>query len=87
MKSAAPGPGTSTVEVASVSGDGFRLLLDGEDLFVPFSEFPWFGDAAAAEIRRVERPSPDHLYWPSLDIDIAVESIRDPEKFPLISRS
>ena len=25
--------------------------------------------------------------WPNLDIDLAVESIRNPEKFPLVSRS
>jgi hypothetical protein len=24
--------------------------------------------------------------WPDLDIDLAVESIRQPEKFPLVSR-
>jgi hypothetical protein len=24
--------------------------------------------------------------WPDLDIDLAVESIRNPEKFPLVSR-
>ena len=27
-----------------------------------------------------------HLYWPGLDVDVAVESIRHPEKFPLISK-
>jgi hypothetical protein len=31
-------------------------------------------------------PSPHHLRWPDLDVDLAVESIRDPEKFPLVSR-
>ena len=30
--------------------------------------------------------SPHHLHWPALDIDLAVESIRHPEKFPLASR-
>jgi hypothetical protein len=29
---------------------------------------------------------PHHLYWPDLDIDLAVESIRHPEQFPLVSR-
>jgi hypothetical protein len=28
----------------------------------------------------------DHLYWPDLDVDLAVESIRNPERFPLVSR-
>src|SRR3546814_7518272 len=31
-------------------------------------------------------PSPQHLYWPDLDIDLAVDSIRHPERFPLVSR-
>jgi hypothetical protein len=35
---------------------------------------------------KVERPSADHLYWPQLDIDLSVHSIRDPAAFPLISR-
>ena len=87
MKSAAPGSGISRVKVADVSGDGFLLSLGDEDLFVPFAEFPWFRDASIAEITKVERPSADHLYWPALDIDLAIESIRHPEKFPLISRA
>lgn len=27
----------------------------------------------------------DFLYWPDLDIDLTVESIEHPEKFPLIA--
>jgi hypothetical protein len=31
----------------------------------------------------VRWPSPDHLHWPDLDVDLSVESIEHPEKFPL----
>jgi hypothetical protein len=75
-----------TAEVANVSPHGFWLLLDSEELFVPFSVFPWFQRATIAQISRVERPSERHLYWPELDIDLAVESIRDPGAFPLVAR-
>lgn len=85
MKSAGPGPGTFPVEVRDISAEGFRLWLDEEALVVRFAEFPWFRTATAAELTRVERPAPDHLYWPTLDIDLAVESIRHPERFPLLS--
>ena len=81
------GSGTSGVEVTNVSPFGFWLLLDGEELFLAFASFPWFRDATIAQIGRVERPSPCHLYWPDLDIDVAVESIKDPQKFPLMSRA
>ncbi len=86
MKSAGPGSGTSRVEVSSVSADGFYLRLGDEELFITFAEFPWFRQATVAELDQVERPAPDHLYWPLLDIDLAVESIRHPGKFPLVSR-
>jgi hypothetical protein len=86
MTSAALGASTSPVEVTNISQHGFWLLLDNEELFLPFSEFPWFRDVAVGKILRVELPSSDHLYWPDLDIDLAVESIRHPERFPLVSR-
>jgi hypothetical protein len=31
--------------------------------------------------------SPGHLYWPDLDVDLAVESIFHPDRFPLVSRA
>ena len=81
------GTSTSAVEVTHVFKGGFWLLLDGEELLVPFTDFPWFRNATIDQISMVEWPSRNHLYWPQLDIDISVESIRDPEAFPLISKA
>lgn len=86
-KSVPLGGSTSQAEVSNVSPHGFWLLLGTEELFVPFADFPWFRDASIGQVCRVEWPSPDHLYWPDLDIDLAVASIRDPGAFPLVSRS
>lgn len=87
MKSAAPGRSTSRVEVTNVSPHGFWLFIGEQELFVSFKEFPWFKDASIAELARVELPSSHHLYWPGLDIDLAVESITHPERYPLVSRA
>jgi hypothetical protein len=81
-----PGAHTLEAEITNVSKHGFWLLLEAEELFVPFDEFPWFRDAPIGKLLNVERPSPEHLYWPELDVDLAVDSIRYPERFPLISR-
>ena len=86
MKSAARGGTTSDVEVVSISAQGFWLLVDGEELAVPFDQFPWFRNATVAQISHLERPAPHHLHWPDLDVDLALESIRHPERFPLLSR-
>ena len=85
MTSAALGIPTSLVEVTNISRHGFWLLLEDEELFLPFTEFPWFRDVAVGKILHVELPSSNHLYWPELDVDLAVESIRHPEQFPLLS--
>src|SRR5574341_2646327 len=87
MKSALRGKPTSRVEVSNVSPGGFWLLLDERELFVSFKQFPWFQDATIREITAVERPSAHHLYWPDLDIDLAVESIEHSERYPLVSRA
>jgi hypothetical protein len=87
MASATLGADISQVEVTHVSKHGFWLLLDDEELFLPFTEFPWFKDASIGTLLNVERPRPHHLYWPDLDVDLAVESIRHPERFPLIAKS
>ena len=86
MTSAAHGIGISPVEVTNISRHGFWVLLKDEELFLPFSGFPWFRDVSIGKILHVELPSSNHLYWPELDIDLAVDSIRHPEQFPLVSR-
>ncbi len=86
MKSAPRGKSTSSVEVTNVSGNGFWLLLDDRELFVPFSKFPWFREATVRQILAVSRPSPHHLYWPEIDVDLAVDSIEHPDRYPLVSR-
>lgn len=85
MKSVQRGQGTSAVEVANVSPSGFWLLVEGRERFVPFKEFPWFRDATIAELTNVLLPSPHHLYWPALDVDLAVESLDNPDRYPLMS--
>jgi hypothetical protein len=85
MKSATLGESTSNAEVTNVSPFGLWLLLGSEELYLPYTDFPWFKTATIAQVTHVERPSPGHLYWPELDIDLAVDSIRNPAKFPLIS--
>ncbi len=75
------------VEITNVSSNGFWLLIDGNEKFVSFKIFPWFRDASIAELTNVELPSPHHLYWPALDVDLAVDSLDHPERYPLVSQA
>lgn len=86
MPSEPHGLSTSPVDVGNVTKTGFWLLIDDRELYLPFAGFPWFRGATIDALTTIERPSPDHLYWPQLDVDLSVESIEHPERFPLVSR-
>jgi len=75
------------VEVSHISQHGIWLLLRNRELFLSYQDFPWFKDAPVSSVLNVELPHPHHLYWPDLDIDLTVESIEHPERFPLMSKS
>lgn len=38
------------------------------------------------QLCEIERPTANHLYWPELALELSVDSIRNPENFPLISK-
>ena len=83
MSSEPLGIGTSTVEVTNISAHGVWLLSGERELFMPYAKFPWFKDVPVATILNVQEPTPGHFYWPDLDVDLGVESIEHPERFPL----
>lgn len=78
-----PGKSTSTTEVTNISSHGFWLLVEERELFLSYEEFPWFRDVPVKDILAVEEPTPGHFYWPALDVDLGLETIEHPERFPL----
>ena len=74
------------VEVTNISSHGIWLLVGDRELFLSFEDFPWFKDAPIGKVLRVEQVSPGHFYWPELDIDLSIETIEHPERFPLKAR-
>src|SRR5260221_10049548 len=87
VRSALRGRSILDVEVTNVSRHGFWVLLGERELFLPFNKFPWFKDVPVAQLLNVALPHPMHLYWPDLDVDLSVECIEFPERFPLVSRT
>jgi len=86
MKSETLGKSTSEAEVTQISRHGIWLLLKEKEYFLSFENFPWFKNAPVAAIHNVELLNEHHLYWPDLDVDLAVESIEHPERFPLAAK-
>ena len=73
----------SEIEVTHVSAHGIWLLTHDEELLMPYEDFPWFKEQTIGAILNVEQPSPDHYYWPMIDVDLTKEIIQHPDRFPL----
>lgn len=77
------GETTLQPEITNISSHGFWLLSSDKELFISFEEFPWFKNIPVGGILNVEEPSPGHFYWPDLDVDLSIECIEHPDRFPL----
>lgn len=74
------------VEVSIISKNGFWLLIDNEEFFLPFDKFPWFKNSTIDEITDIKKEGKHHLFWEKLDIDLTVEMIQNPDKYPLVAK-
>ena len=70
-------------QITSVESDGFWLLVQNEEFFVPFDRYPSFQNATIQQIFNFEDDG-EEFYWADLDIDIELDALRHPERFPLI---
>jgi len=77
---------TSQTEVTNISPHGFWLLINNRELLLPFDEYPWFKQAPVEAILQLEEPRPGHLHWPKLDVDLSIDSIEHPERYPLTAK-
>lgn len=86
MKSEIIGNDISKAEVLNVSPHGFWLFFAGREHFLDFDHFPWFRKATLEALFNVEVSHGDHLYWPKLDVDLNLDRIEHPEKYPLVAK-
>ena len=86
MSSSQRGINTSGIAVTDISPHGLWVLISDAELFMPFEDFPWFKKATVEQILNVVEEHPGSYCWPDLDVDLGLDSIRHPEKYPLRAR-
>jgi len=86
MSSKQPGIGISHSEVTNIGPTGFWLLIDDEEYFAPFADYPVFQKATIEQIFAVQRLSPRQFHWLALDADIELDALEHPEQYPLTWR-
>jgi len=70
-------------EVTNISSHGLWILSNEKEYFLSYEQFPWFKDKTINDITHVESFSQGHLYWENLDVDLSLDMIEHPERFPL----
>ncbi len=72
MKMSSAALGKPILEVTNVSRHGIWLYWADQEFFLPYEFYPWFKDAKVKDILDVRLESPEHLYWPELDVDLSL---------------
>jgi hypothetical protein len=84
MTSSKHGASISQAEVTNIDQFGFWILIQDSEYFLSYADFPWFRKATVDQILHVDLLHEEHLHWPELDIDLSLDSLSDPESFPLL---
>jgi hypothetical protein len=64
--------------------EGIFISVLEKDYFVSFNRLPWFRNAKVSDIMDVSMMGRAGIRWDALDVDLEIESLIHPEKYPLI---
>jgi hypothetical protein len=63
------------------------LFTVGKEYFLSYEKFPFFRDQTLKDIQDVRLLHGRHLYWQRLDVDLEIDNLENPNKYPLRSKS
>ena len=73
------------VSVENITPFGIWLFVKEKEYFLSYNDFPYFKDQTLNSIQNVQLLHGYHLYWPELDVDLEIDNLENPEKYPLKS--
>ena len=82
MKSLKHGKST-LVSVENITPFGIWIFVKEKEYFLSYKDYPYFKDQTLSSIQKVKLLHGYHLYWPELDIDLEIDNLENPEKYPL----
>lgn len=76
----------TSVSVLMINAQGIMLSVQGNDYFISYNRMPWLKDARISDVLNVRMSGRSAIEWTSLDIDLEIESLKHPERYPLIMK-
>ena len=77
---------STSVDVLMINDRGVMLSVLGQDYFLSYNRVPWMRDATINEVLDVQMSGKNAIEWPKLEVDLEVESLKHPERYPLLIR-
>jgi len=74
----------TSASVLMINAQGIMLSVCGHDYFLSYNRIPWMKDAPIRSVLNVKMSGPEAIEWPDLDVDLEIDSLRHPEKYPLL---
>jgi len=79
--------GTSTfAKVLTITSEGVLIEIENGEFFLPYSRVPWFKNASVSDVLDVQMGGKRSIRWNKLDVDLEIESLLYPEKYPLVAK-
>ena len=72
------------VSVLMINAQGIMISVQGHDYFLSYNRIPWMQDAPICSVLNVRMSGPEAIEWPDLDVDIEIDRLRHPERYPLL---
>lgn len=70
--------------IVAINREGIMISLEGNNYFLSYNRVPWMKDATINEVLDIRMSGKNAIEWPKLDVDLEVESLRHPERYPLL---
>jgi hypothetical protein len=74
------------VSVENITSFGIWLFVKGKEYFLDYHTYPFFQHKTIEDIQNVRLLHGFHLHWPNLDVDLEIDNLENPEKYPLTSK-
>jgi hypothetical protein len=69
--------------VENITPFGIWLFVKDKEYFLSYKDYPFFKNQTINSIQNVKFVHGFHLYWPELDVDLEIDNLESPEKYPL----
>lgn len=76
----------TSVSVLMINAQGIMLSVCGNDYFLSYNRIPWMRDASIKSVLNVKMSGRNAIEWPDLNVDLEIDSLKHPERYPLIMK-